>query len=66
MKIKTTQTVDVPVSPWCEKCQRQETDKNGIVFCTLYNRFVFLHGGKRLKCLECYMALYHAIDQEEG
>ena len=64
MKIIATLTVDIPVSPYCKKCGRLETGKNGLTFCTLYNRYVFIRHGNWLKCRECYMALYDAIDKE--
>lgn len=64
MKIKVTLHVDVPISPYCGKCDRKELGKNGNMFCTLYNRYIYIRRGNWLKCLECYMALYDAIDKE--
>lgn len=64
MKIKVTQEVSVPLSPYCGNCIRRETDKNGYQYCALLNRFVFLHKGHFVKCRECYNALYEAVTSE--
>lgn len=64
MKIDVKQTVNVPVSPWCGNCYRHETDKHGQQFCSLFNRFIFIKHGHRLKCRECYIALYDQIERE--
>lgn len=64
MRIKVTLHVDVPISPYCGKCSRKEQDKQGNMFCTLYNRYVFVRHGNYLKCRECYSTLYDAIEQE--
>ena len=64
MKIKVTLHVDVPISPYCGKCYRKEQDKQGNMFCALYNRSIYIRRGNWLKCLECYMALYDAIEKE--
>ena len=64
MKVKTTISVDVPVYPYCGKCNRKEQDKNGNTFCSLYNIYIHIRRGNWLKCCECYTALYDAIDKE--
>lgn len=65
MEIKTTITVDVPASRYCEKCIRKAKDKNGKMFCTLYNVYICMLRGKWLKCYRCYKALYDAISRED-
>lgn len=65
MKIKVTMNVDVPISPYCGNCTRKESDKTGQIFCTLFNRYIFMHRGNWLKCRECYVALYDAISKED-
>lgn len=64
MKIEIKQKVDIPVSPFCKHCYRKEIDKNGSPFCTLFNRFIFMHNGDYLKCRECYVAVYDALEKE--
>ena len=65
MEIEVKQKVSVPVSPWCGNCFRKERDRDGDTFCTLFNRFVTIHKGKFLKCMECYNALYYALQDED-
>lgn len=64
MKIKVTQEVDVPISPYCKNCFRKDIDKDGDVFCTLYNHFLCMARGNYLKCRECYLAVYEALEDE--
>jgi len=65
MEIEVKQKVNVPISPWCGNCYRKENDKNNQTFCTLFNRFVYIRRGKFMKCRECYMRLYDALEQED-
>lgn len=65
MKINVTQEVDVPVSPYCKSCFRKEVDRHDQVFCTLFNRFLYMKRGNYLKCRECYIAVYDEIDKGE-
>ena len=64
MEIEVKKTVNVPVSPWCGNCYRKEKDSKGQDFCTIHNRFLYIHKGHFLKCRECYIALYDALEQE--
>ena len=64
MEIEVKKTVNVPISPWCGNCIRKEKDSHFEDFCTLHNRFLNIHCGKFLKCRECYLALYEALEQE--
>ena len=61
MKITVTQEVDVSITPYCRNCFRKETDKNGTVFCGVYNRFLEMKHGEYVKCRECYDALYDEV-----
>lgn len=64
MKIKVTQEVDVPNTPYCKNCYRLENQAKP-PFCTLFNRFVSLKpNGEYLKCRECFDALYNYLDKE--
>ncbi len=65
MKIKVTREVDVPISPYCKNCLRKEKDKTEQYFCTLYNRYLTEARSNFLKCRECYIALYEALESEE-
>ncbi len=65
MKIKVTQEVDVPISPYCRNCLRKELDKTGQYYCSLYNRYLTEARGNFLKCRECYNALYDALYEED-
>ncbi len=65
MIIEVKQTVNIPVSPWCGNCFRKDQDKHNLDFCTLHNKFLHIHKGHFLKCRECYMALYDALEQED-
>ena len=64
MKLMVAKTVNVPVSPWCGNCYRKEYDKNDMCFCTLHNHFLFIVNGHYLKCRECYITLYNALEME--
>lgn len=64
MKIEVKQTVNVTVYPWCGNCYRKEQDKYNLDFCTLHNSYLYIRNGHFLKCRECYIALYDAIEQE--
>lgn len=64
MEIKVTKTVNIPASPWCGNCIRKEKDAKGEDFCTLHNRFLYIREGRFLKCRECYISLYDALEQE--
>ena len=64
MEIEVKKKVNVPISPWCGNCNRREKDSHGEDFCTLHNRFLNIHCGRFLKCRECYLALYEALEQE--
>ena len=65
MKIKTTQEINVPTSPYCGKCLRKELDRRGRWFCTLFNRYLGAkEGNSFLKCFECYVALYDTIKKD--
>lgn len=66
MKIKVTQTIDVPRDFYCGKCVRKEQDNNGRWFCGIYNRFVCPSGFKLVKCMECVLATYDAIQREDS
>lgn len=66
MEIEVKKKVNVPISPWCGNCIRREKDSSyGEYFCTLHNSFLHIHLGKFLKCRECYLALYEALEQED-
>ena len=65
MEIEVKKKVNVPISPWCGNCIRKEKDFHGVDFCTLHNRFLHIHCGRFLKCPECYLALYDALEQED-
>lgn len=64
MEVKVTKTVNIPISPWCGKCYRKEKDARGQDFCTLHNAYLSIHRGQFLKCRDCYMALYDALERE--
>lgn len=64
MEINVKQKVNVPVSPWCGNCYRNETDKHGQHFCSLFSRFIYIKNGHWLKCRECYIALYDQIERD--
>ncbi len=61
MKIKVTQEVDVPISPYCKNCFRKDIDKTGQYSCTLYNHYLTEVRNDFLKCRECYIAVYEAL-----
>ena len=63
MEINVKQKVNVPVSPWCGNCYRNETDKQGQHFCSLFSRYIHIKNGHWLKCRECYIALYDEIER---
>lgn len=65
MEIEVKKRVNVPVSPWCGNCIRKQKDSYEEDFCTLHNRYLYIHFGKFLKCRECYLALYQALEQED-
>lgn len=65
MEITVKQKVNVPLSPFCGKCIRQEEDKHGGKFCSLFNRFIFMQKGDYVKCRECYNALYAWIERRD-
>ena len=63
MRIKVTQTVEVPATPYCDKCYRREySEKQKAYFCSLFNCFLYFHGGRLTKCKGCYDALYKHIE----
>ena len=64
VEIEVKKTVNVSVSPWCGNCYRKEKDSKNNDFCTLHNRFLYIHKGRFLKCRECYIALYDALEEE--
>ena len=66
MKIKVTQTIDVPRSFYCGNCLRKEQDKKGQWFCGIYNRFLWMAKGKTVKCMACVLATYEAIQKEDA
>lgn len=47
---------------YCKKCQRKERDEKHFMFCTLFNRYLYIRKGEYLKCRECVNALYDEID----
>ena len=49
MEINVKQKVNVPVSPWCGNCYRNEMDKHGQHFCSLFSRFIYIKNGRWLK-----------------
>ena len=61
MKLEITQTVEVPISPYCKNCLRREVDNAGQTFCTIYNQNLFAVNGQLLKCEKCYKALYKQL-----
>jgi len=64
MRIKITKMVDVPISPWCGNCLRKAKGESGLLFCGVYNRFIFTNeNGRILKCRECYKDLYDALER---
>lgn len=65
MKIDITITVNVPISPFCKNCERKEySERDKMTYCTVFNRYLFIHHGDFMKCRECYTALYDAIELE--
>lgn len=62
MKINLWLEVDIPVGLYCNKCSRQETDKNGQKFCAVFNSYLWIKRGNYLKCKKCLNALYDAIN----
>lgn len=40
--------VDVPMGFYCKKCQRKECDEKHFMFCTLFNRYLYIRKGKYL------------------
>ena len=65
MNIEVRLNVNVPMSPYCGDCIRQEIDKNGYKFCSLFNRFLAVNSKEKfIKCRECYNALYEAVLEE--
>lgn len=62
MIITTKIKVEVPMGFYCKKCQRKERDEKHFMFCTLFNRYLYIRKGVYLKCRECVNALYDEID----
>jgi hypothetical protein len=67
MKIKVNIEQDIPAGFYCHKnngreCQRLESDnKNSMIFCTLFNRYIWQSNGGYIKCDECLKATCDAI-----
>ena len=45
MKIKAEIDVDVPMGLFCKSCLRKERDEKHRMFCTLFNRFIYVRKG---------------------
>lgn len=54
--------VEVPMGFYCKKCPRKKRDEKHFMFCTLFNRYLYIRKGEYLKCRECVNALYDEID----
>lgn len=54
--------VNVTMGFYCKKCQRKERDEKHFMFCTLFNRYLYIRKGEYLKCRECVNELYDEID----
>ena len=65
MKVKAKIDVDVPMGLFCKSCLRKERDEKHRMFCTLFNRFIYIRIGDYLKCRECVNMLYDEIDKGE-
>ncbi len=65
MKIKITQEVDVPCSPWCGNCFKVIYDGFEKPVCGLSGIYLDKVRGKLLKTIRCYDQLYFAL-REEG
>ena len=63
MKIDVIITEEIPMGLHCRRCNRKEEDKNGNIYCSLFSRFIWWHGGDYLKCRECLEALYNEIER---
>lgn len=63
MKIQVKMNVDIPMGLYCKKCWRKERDKRNQMFCSLFNRFIYIRRGDYLKCRECVNALYDEIEK---
>lgn len=61
MKITARIKVDVPMGFFCKKCLRKERDERHDVFCTLFNRYLYIQKGECLKCRECVDTLHVEI-----
>lgn len=64
MYVDVKQKVNIPKSFNCKGCLRKERDEKKRMFCTLFNRFLYVHNGEFLKCRECVNALYDALESE--
>lgn len=53
--------VEVPMGFYCKKCPRKERNERHDMLCTLFNRYLYIHKGKYLKCRECVDTLYDEI-----
>lgn len=66
MKVKVTIEQDIPNSLYCTKqrgnCNRVETDKNNLRWCSLYNAYLATaEDGKLIKCSRCLNDLRYAL-----
>ena len=61
MTITVKIKVDIPMGFYCTNCFRKERSERHDVFCTLFNRNLYIHKGKYLKCRECVDTLYDEI-----
>lgn len=65
MKVEVKMNVDVPMGLYCKKCLRKERNERNQMFCSLFNRFIYIRRGDYLKCRECVNALYDEIDRRD-
>ena len=49
MKVKAKINVDVPMGLFCKSCLRKERDEKHQMFCTLFNKFIYVRKGERAR-----------------